>query len=450
MTSTIKEQYKALQRALKRSDLAALSQWLSDRGFSQAEVSKYMIFYNDLVKRGCKRLSQFKKGTVITTKSGKSWVVTESSRTSDSSFDPDLTPDMMLRLGVFGGKYINGWEEDIPLEWIFMSIACRKLAIGSTPADKSYNFYSVTSYQNLDEWKRNGWLHDQDPLGWFQWYIRYYLGRRTEDDARQKARWISFKRHVFQIQANSGQARLRQRQACVQWAYNPDKGSSKYTKGKEIVEGDKVDYDGHVINGQKNDKEDGLYGLSTPVDSCEYDDAHMTGVEPCVIPSHSLGSPEAMSPKGISPSTPTTPHVQLDLHTFYSSHSDKMEDDKLDNGKIEDDKLDNGKTDYVNNSNILSNSQAFYLNKQAFQIKEKEIYLDPKGVEGEDPKRVEGNLKIKSSGVPMFINYQNVKHDGFNVDTLSRLSLYQRPKVFEDDRIIQPFGANNFMQPMSV
>ena len=132
-------------------------------------------------------------------------------------FAPELTPKEMLALGVFGGKYLNDCQQEFPSDWF----AGAKLS----PARKdiSLNFFSVDASQPLSEWVRKGWIHAQDPRGWFQWYCRYYSGRRHEDDARQIARWKAMRRHVSQLRKNCMRGDLlcrpRQRQALLHWAY---------------------------------------------------------------------------------------------------------------------------------------------------------------------------------------------------------------------------------------
>jgi hypothetical protein len=140
-------------------------------------------------------------------------------RDFDPEFRPELTPAEMLRLGVFGGKYMRDCRKEFPASW-FKSA---KLAEGEH-ADKTLNYFGVDASQPLSEWKRKGWIHPDDPRGWFQWYCRYWMGRRMEDDARQIRRWKAFRRHVRQVQANCEAGdpfcRPRQRQALLHWAYD--------------------------------------------------------------------------------------------------------------------------------------------------------------------------------------------------------------------------------------
>ncbi|MFA5999797.1 MAG: hypothetical protein WC783_02325, partial [Candidatus Paceibacterota bacterium] len=81
--------------------------------------------------------------------------------------------------------------------------------------------------QPLSVWKAKGWIRPQDPRGWFEWYCRYYLGRRTKDDERQIKRWLAMRRHIMQIKNNcragDEHCRPRQRQALLHWAYDSRK-----------------------------------------------------------------------------------------------------------------------------------------------------------------------------------------------------------------------------------
>jgi hypothetical protein len=137
----------------------------------------------------------------------------------DPEFKPQLTPAEMLRLGVFGGKYMTDCRREFPKSWF----ARAKLASGGR--DPALNFFGVDASQPLSEWRRKGWIHPDDPRGWFQWYCRYYLGRRMEqEDRRQIARWKAIRRHLRQIQKNCEPGdllcRRRQRQALLHWAYD--------------------------------------------------------------------------------------------------------------------------------------------------------------------------------------------------------------------------------------
>src|ERR1700712_3356036 len=111
-------------------------------------------------------------------------------------FRPDLTPKQMLQLGVFGGKYMTDGRGEFPASWFTRA----KLSPGRR--DPRLNFFGVDASQSLAVWQRSGWIHPQDPRGWFQWYCRYYVGRRSEDDARQIGRWKAIRRHVAQVKKN--------------------------------------------------------------------------------------------------------------------------------------------------------------------------------------------------------------------------------------------------------
>ena len=142
-------------------------------------------------------------------------------RNFDPEFQPELTPREMLALGVFGGKYMTDCRREFPKSWF----ARAKLA--QDKRDDALNYFGVDASQPLSEWRRKGWIHKDDPRGWFQWYCRYYLGRRTQDDARQIKRWKAFRRHVRQIEAHCERGdfscRRRQRQALLHWAYDSRK-----------------------------------------------------------------------------------------------------------------------------------------------------------------------------------------------------------------------------------
>ena len=111
-------------------------------------------------------------------------------------FLPQLTPKEMLQLGVFGGRYMTDCRAEFPASWFTRARLCAQYH------DRRLNHFGVNASQSLATWRHNGWIHPQDPRGWFQWYCRYYTGRRTADDRRQIRRWRAIARHVAAIQRN--------------------------------------------------------------------------------------------------------------------------------------------------------------------------------------------------------------------------------------------------------
>jgi hypothetical protein len=140
-------------------------------------------------------------------------------RNFDPQFRPELTPQKMLALGVFCGKYMTDTRTEFPKSWF----ANAKLA--RDRRDCSLNYFGVDASQPLSAWREKGWIHPDDPRGWFQWYCRYYRGRRmVEEDSRQIGRWKAMCRHVRQVQLHCEpgdlSCRRRQRQALLHWAYD--------------------------------------------------------------------------------------------------------------------------------------------------------------------------------------------------------------------------------------
>ena len=162
----------------------------------------------------------------------------------DPRFKPALTPAEILFMGAFEGKYLNDCTDEFPQEWFLMAAAAGRLS--PDKRDVGVNYFGVDSRQPLKAWRENGWipsprgggkdskgrdiladrLRNPDERGWFQWYCRYWLGRRIPElDAVQIGRWRSFTRHVGAIKHGCGRGvlgcRPRERQALLQWAYNP-------------------------------------------------------------------------------------------------------------------------------------------------------------------------------------------------------------------------------------
>lgn len=161
-----------------------------------------VVTVNDLMQKNCRY--------TLTEPEGKNF---------DSRFAPELTPKEMLSLGVFGGKYMTDCREEFPTDWFTKAKLCHERH------DPKLNFFGVNASQPLSVWQEKGWINPADPRGWFQWYCRYFMGRRMpEEDDRQIRRWLAMKRHITQVKNNCDRGdlscRKRQRQALLHWAYD--------------------------------------------------------------------------------------------------------------------------------------------------------------------------------------------------------------------------------------
>ncbi len=141
----------------------------------------------------------------------------------DPEFTPDLTPAEMLELGIFDGWYEGvDYQKEFPKSWFI------KAKLAKNGPDKKLNLFGVHASQPLSVWQAKGWIYKDDPRGWFQWYCRYYMGRRIpKEDARQIKRWKAIRRHAGAIRTNCRAGdifcRPRQRQALLHWAYDSRK-----------------------------------------------------------------------------------------------------------------------------------------------------------------------------------------------------------------------------------
>lgn len=133
-------------------------------------------------------------------------------------FKPELTPKQMLELGVFGGKYMTDCRQEFPASWF------ARAKLSPERSDPRLNYFKVKASKPLSYWIQKGWIYHEDPRGWFQWYCRYYMGRRCSDDERQIKRWKAMKRHVAQLRKHCRKGDLNcrpaQRQALLHWAYD--------------------------------------------------------------------------------------------------------------------------------------------------------------------------------------------------------------------------------------
>lgn len=133
-------------------------------------------------------------------------------------FKPELTPKQMLKLGVFGGKYMTDCKDEFPKNWF------KNVKLSPKFHNPDLNFFKVNASKPLSYWIKKDWIYPEDPRGWFQWYCRYYMGRRCSDDIRQIKRWKAMTRHIAQIKNNCQKldldCRKKQRQALLHWAYD--------------------------------------------------------------------------------------------------------------------------------------------------------------------------------------------------------------------------------------
>ncbi|MCC7004932.1 hypothetical protein IT397_03380 [Candidatus Nomurabacteria bacterium] len=141
----------------------------------------------------------------------------------DNNFRPELTPKDMLEIGVFGGKYMTDCKDEFPTSWF------KNAKLSPQKHDSNLNFFGINASHPLSVWRKNGWIDEKnDPRGWFQWYCRYYLGRRIpNEDERQIKRWRMMARHVAQVKKNCREkdllCRRKQRQALLHWAIDSRK-----------------------------------------------------------------------------------------------------------------------------------------------------------------------------------------------------------------------------------
>ena len=143
-------------------------------------------------------------------------------RNFDPRFKPELSPKQMLSLGVFGGRYMRDCANEFPKSWFAQA---KLYPVGLSGHDPDLNYFGVDASLPLSIWEEKGWIYPDDPRGWFQWYCRYYMGRRIpEEDERQIRRWLAMRRHVSQIQKHCAKGdllcRKKQRQALLHWAYD--------------------------------------------------------------------------------------------------------------------------------------------------------------------------------------------------------------------------------------
>jgi hypothetical protein len=189
-----------LRRAGLEAPASALS--IQPQHNDETAMRKYIVMVNDKMQQGYRYARTAPVGCDF-----------------HPEFRPELTPKQMLELGVFCGKYMTDTRDEFPKTWF------TNARLSPNHRDCSLNFFGVDASQKLSVWRKKGWIHPDDPRGWFQWYCRYYMGRRTlAEDQRQIKRWKAMHRHIRQIQRNCEAGdltcRRRQRQALLHWAYD--------------------------------------------------------------------------------------------------------------------------------------------------------------------------------------------------------------------------------------
>ncbi|KAH8196073.1 hypothetical protein TruAng_009759 [Truncatella angustata] len=119
---------------------------------------------------------------------------------SHSDFAPNKSPEEIIREGCFGGSYWrplyskhlkttieDDWKE-LPSDWTDGLDIERYLT--NPEYNPEINKYGVACGQSIEQWEAAGWIdHQYDVRGWFQWYCRFWMGRRCDDDERQISRW---------------------------------------------------------------------------------------------------------------------------------------------------------------------------------------------------------------------------------------------------------------------
>ena len=167
-------------------------------------------------------------------------------------FKPNLTPSQVLQMGSFGGTYFRSIYSSVtkkhykshdvikeyPKSW-FKGVDIKKM-VTSPDYDKKVNKYKVKCGSSLTDWEKSGWMDKQDPYGWFQWYCRFYRGRRTDDDERQVKRWLAltgpngrFKKRLVNMIKDKGKTLNDEsvspviRQTLQHWGYQITSGDLK-------------------------------------------------------------------------------------------------------------------------------------------------------------------------------------------------------------------------------
>ena len=202
------------------------------------------ITLSELTRKAAKAkpIGWYRPGRTVRARNATYKLSSQYGKIRDGRFSPQLTPQQMLEKGVFEGRYLNNDTAEFPRQWFQAALSRKKLS--PEKANPEVNMFKIKSRLPLSQWRLNGWIpsskrvtrrrqydilsssKNPDTKGWFQWYCRYFIGRRLPElDAVQKKRWIAFTRHAGAVRKNCTagdlKCRPRQRQALLQWAYRP-------------------------------------------------------------------------------------------------------------------------------------------------------------------------------------------------------------------------------------
>ena len=111
-------------------------------------------------------------------------------------FRPNISLNEVIKKRAFGETYFRNIYFSVTDEWYETSF--REFDVLEdidqnyyclNYYDVSVNKYGVKCVTSLRFWENKGWINPMDPYCWFQWYFRYWIGRRSVDDEREINRW---------------------------------------------------------------------------------------------------------------------------------------------------------------------------------------------------------------------------------------------------------------------
>lgn len=177
---------------------------------------------------------------------------------SSLEFNPILSPREIIEAGAFGGCYFGlpieeytNFEYQEMFDALFAGLDSN-LYLGEKYSPK-LNRFKIRSGMDYDYWKEMGWMNEDDPYGWFEWYCKYYIGRRHPDDARQIRRWQDFcgkngrwRKRIYKriYETDDWNISPRIQQSLLHWGYKVNQ--EDYDMWKAINDLDNVMTDGEM------------------------------------------------------------------------------------------------------------------------------------------------------------------------------------------------------------